>query len=130
EAGDFGVTHEGKLVEKTQELSIVTLAAPDGRRVMPAFTSVETMRTWNPEARPIPVPGPQVAVAAAQEGTDLVIIDPGTPEREFGVRRTQLEAMALGVHTVPAWADEVVAEAFRASIESDPRVLAVELAAG
>lgn len=130
EAGDFGETPEGKPVEKTQELSIVTLAAPDGRRVMPAFSSVETMHVWNPEARPIPVPGPQVAVAAAQEGTDLVIIDPGTPEREFGVRRTQLEAMALGQYVVPAWADPDVAAAFHTSLQSEPRVLDIELVAG
>ncbi len=130
EAGDIGVTPDGKTVEKTQELSIVTLSAPDGRRVMPAFTSVETMRTWNPEARPIPVPGPQVAVAAAQEGTDLVIIDPGTLEREFGVRRTQLEAMALGLHVVPAWSDAAVASAFQASVENDTRVLRIGLEPG
>lgn len=130
EAGELGVTPEGKTVEKTQELSIVTLAARDGRRVIPAFSSVETMRAWNPEARPIPVPGPQVAIAAAQEGTDLVIIDPGTPEREFGVRRTQLEAMALGQAKVPAWADPTVLRAFAASAKKDPRIVSVELSAG
>lgn len=128
EAGGLGVTPEGRTVEKTQELSIVTVAAPDGRRVMPVFSSVETMRRWNREARPIPVPGPQAAIAAAQEGTDLIIVDPGTPEREFGVRRTQLEAMALGRRVPPAWADPEVLLAFRASLADEPRAIGVRLA--
>ena len=130
EAGDLGVTPEGRTVEKTQELSIVTVAGPDGRRVMPAFSSVDAMRAWNPEARPIPVPAPQAALAAAQEQTDLIIIDPGTPEREFGVRRTQLEAMALGTRVLPAWADPEVRAAFRASIEGEAAILEVVLLPG
>lgn len=130
EAGDLGLTPEGRTVEKTQELSIVTVGGPDGRRVMPVFSSVETMRRWNPEARPIPVPGPQAAVAAAQEGTDLIIVDPGTPEREFGVRRTQLEAMALGRRVLPAWADPEVAAVFRDSLAGEPRALGIRLAPG
>jgi len=130
EAGEVGITPEGRTVEKTQELSIVTVAGPDGRRVMPAFSSVETMRAWNPEARPIPVPAPQAALAAAQEQTDLIIIDPGAPEREFGVRRTQLEAMALGERVRPAWADPGVRAAFRASIDGEAAMLAVELVPG
>ncbi|WP_449283627.1 SseB family protein [Leucobacter sp.] len=130
EAGDTGITPEGRAVEKSQELSIVTVAGPDGRRVMPVFSSVETMRSWNPEARPIPVPGPQAALAAAQEQTDLIIVDPGTPEREFGVRRTQLEAMALGARVLPAWADPAVIAAFDASVAEDHRVARIALAPG
>ncbi|QBE47853.1 SseB family protein [Leucobacter triazinivorans] len=130
EAGETGLTPEGRVVEKSQELSIVTVASPDGRRVMPVFSSVATMRAWNPQARPIPVPGPQAALAAAQEQTDLIIVDPGTAEREIGVRRTQLEAMATGERVLPAWADPAVLAAFRASLGRDPRISGVMLAPG
>ena len=130
EAGDIGVTAEGRTVEKTQELSIVTVAGPDGRRVMPAFSSVAAMRSWNPEARPIPVPAPQVALAAAQESTDLIIVNPGSADLEFGVRRTQLEALALGQWVLPAWADGEVAAAFRGALAGEPRVADVELLPG
>lgn len=130
DAGDLGVTPDGRTVEKTQELSIVTVAGPDGRRVMPVFSSVLAMRTWNPTARPIPVPAPQVALAAAQEETDLIIVDPGTPDREFGVRRTGLEALALGQYLVPAWADPGVLEAFELSVAGDPSVDSVEVLPG
>lgn len=130
EAGDTGTTPEGRTVDKSQELSIVTVSAPDGRRVMPVFTSVDTMRIWNPEARPIPVPGPQAALAAAQEVTDLIIVDAASPELEFGVRRTELEAVATGERATPSWADPAVLAAFDASIVQDPRVLEISLAPG
>lgn len=130
EAGDLGQTPEGKTVEKTQELSIVTVASPDGRRVMPVFTSVERMRHWNAEARPIPVPGPQVAIAAAQEITDLLIVDAATADAEFGVRRPAFEGMALGEPTVPSWADPEVQRAFAESVADDPLIAEVHLAPG
>ena len=41
--GDEGVGAHGQLVDKTQELSIVTVAGPDGRNVLPAFTSVAAL---------------------------------------------------------------------------------------
>ena len=127
EKGDEGIGPTGLKVDKTQELSIVTVAAPDGRRVMPVFSSVEAMGAWHAEARPIPVPGPQAALAAAQEQTDLIIVDPGSPAQELGVRRTQLQAMALGERRLPAWADPRVLEAAvvaPCSVESRQRLLA------
>lgn len=130
EAGEVGFTPEGRPVEKTQELSIVTVSGPDGRRAMPVFSSVGTMRAWNPEARPIPVPMPQAAVAAAQDETALIIVDPGTPSSEIGVRRTQLESVALAQSVTPAWADESVQGAFHSSIAGDARVRAVFLKPG
>lgn len=130
EAGDIGLTPEGRTVEKTQELSIVTVGAPDGRRVMPVFTSVDTMRNWNSEARPIPVPAPQVALAAATELTDLIIVDPATPEWELGVRRTQLEPVALAQEVSVPWADSAVISAFRASLADQPIILGLDLIPG
>ena len=97
---------------------------------MPVFSSVETLRRWNPEARPIPVPGPQAALAAAQEGTELLIIDAASPELEFGVRRTQLQAVALDAESVPPWVDPEVARVFDASIAGNPRAVGIELAPG
>lgn len=130
EAGDYGLTPEGKTVEKSQELSIVTVQAPDGRGAIPVFTSVEAMQQWNPLARPIPVPGAQVALAAGQEATDLVIIDPGAEATEFVVRRPLLEAFALGQEVLPSWADPGVIEAFESSVREESAVVEVILAPG
>lgn len=129
-AGEVGYTDTGKLVEKTQELSIVTVAAPDGRRVMPVFSSVETMRSWDATARPIPIALPQALVAAAQEETSLVIIDPASPESELGIRSNQFNAAATGVEFVPCWADSEIAAQATAVLCADELVkLAVLLPA-
>lgn len=130
QAGDYGLTPEGRTVEKTQELSIVTVSAPDGRSVLPVFTSVATLQAWNPAARPIPVPGPQVALAAAQEKTDLIIVDPGNAETEFGIRRPALEAFALGQRVLPAWSDASVMDAFELSATAETVVRGVVLVPG
>ena len=49
--------------------------------MLPAFTSVDTMRAWDPAARPIPASGERVALAAAGEGTDLVVLDADQRDR-------------------------------------------------
>lgn len=130
EAGDYALTPEGRVVEKSQELSIVTVAAPDGRKVMPVFTSTEAMQNWNSKARPIPVPGVQVAIAAAEEATDLVIVDPGTATTEFGIRRPQLESFALAKPQKPSWADSGVVAAFESISAEVANVLTVTVAPG
>lgn len=130
EAGAVGVTPEGRKVEKTQELSIVTVSAPDGRRVMPVFSSTASMRAWNPEARPIPVPMPQAAVAAASEQTDLIIIDAGSPDQELGIRRTELESVAHGRPRMPAWANRDVEHEFERIAATEPRIEQLRLAPG
>lgn len=109
EAGELGYTPEGKLVEKTQELSIVTVKAPDGRKVMPVFSGTATLQAWDSTARPIPVPLPQVLLAAAQEETELVIIDPATTQSELGIRAPQFQAAATGADYIPPWFDTQIA---------------------
>lgn len=128
-AGDVGHTAEGQLVDKTQELSIVTVEAPDGRRVLPAFTSVETLAAWDPKARPVPAAGPRIALAAASEQTQLIVIDPASPS-EFVLRRPAVFALASGEAWVPPYRAEAVRAAFQDSIADEPAAIAVELADG
>ncbi|TQL48351.1 type III secretion system (T3SS) SseB-like protein [Homoserinimonas aerilata] len=127
--GESGVNEHGVVVDKSAELSIVTVAGPDGRNVMPVFGSVEAMQRWNPMARPVPVDAVRVALAAADEGTDLVVLDPTSPS-EFVVRRPALWAIAQSLPWVPSHSDpEVVAE-FEASIASEPLVAQLVLSQG
>lgn len=128
-AGDVGTTPDGRAVDKTQELSIVTVAGPDGRRVMPAFTSVDAMRTWDPRARPVPVESRRVALAAASEGTEVVVLDPTAPT-EFVLRRPAVWALGQDLPWVPSYEDPQVGEAFAASFADEPDVVRVELAPG
>lgn len=129
EKGDEGVGPTGLAVDKTQELSIVTVAAPDGRKVLPAFTSVDTMRTWNALARPIPVAGTRAALAAAGEDTDLIVLDPTSPT-EFVVRRPAIWAIAQEQPWTPAWLSTEVADAFHRSIGTELAVQDIEISAG
>jgi len=129
EKGDEGVGPTGLAVDKTQELSIVTVSAPDGRKVLPVFSCVETMQAWNPLARPIPVAGTRAALAAAGEDTDLVVVDPTSPT-EFAVRRPAVWAIAQEQSWVPSWLSPEVATAFHESIGSELAVQDIRLAAG
>ncbi|WP_395639598.1 SseB family protein [Pseudolysinimonas sp.] len=127
--GDEGVGPHGQLVDKTQELALVTVAGPDGRTVLPVFSSVAAMTTWNPVARPIPVTAPRAALAAAADGAGALVLDPGSPT-EFAVRRTAFEALATGVRFDPCFTDERVLDAFLGASAGEPAVRAVQLAPG
>ena len=129
ELGDSGTTGDGLLVDKSQELSLVTVEGPDGRTVQPVFSSVDAMRRWNPQARPVPVEGMRVALAAASEGTELVVLDP-TSDTEFVVRRPALWAMARREAWIPSDRDPRVIEAFTSSSASELGVHGVQLLAG
>ncbi|HWH97355.1 MAG TPA: SseB family protein [Pseudolysinimonas sp.] len=127
--GDEGVGAHGQLVDKTQELALVTVAGPDGRGVLPVFSSVDAMRVWNPVARPIPVTAQRAALAAAADGVGAIVLDPGSPT-EFAVRRTAFEALATGATFIPCFTDERVLDAFLAATAQESAVRAVQLAPG
>lgn len=125
--GADGVDARGH--DKSQELSIVTVEGPDGRIVLPAFTSVTAMAHWNPKARPVPATAARVALAAASESTDLVVID-ATSDTEFVVRRPALWALAQSLPWTPSYADTEVLTAFMDAAAPEPAVIAVQLAPG
>jgi hypothetical protein len=129
EPGATGVNDHGVTVDKSQELSIVTVAGPDGRDVLPVFTSVHAMRLWNPKARPVPVIAPRVALAAVSELTDLVVLDP-TSATEFVIRRPALWALSQSRPWIPSYLDPQVLDAFMASAEPEGAILAVQLSPG
>ena len=87
------------------------------------------MSTWNPQARPVPADGVRVALAAASEGTDLVVLDP-LSETEFAVRRPALWAIAQAQRWRPSFESAAVLEAFEASVRTELSVLSVDLVAG
>ena len=127
--GDEGIGVHGQIVDKTQELSLVTAAGPDGRPVLPAFTSTDTMRDWNATARPIPIIVPRIALAVAAEGTPLIVIDPGSPTH-FVLRRPCFRALATGERWVPCFEDPDVLDAFLASSAGESALVAMQLAPG
>ncbi|MEY4102314.1 MAG: hypothetical protein RIR88_448 [Actinomycetota bacterium] len=129
EAGDIGVNAAGLVVDKTQELAIVTVEGPGGQRVLPVFSSVVAMQAWNKDARPVPVEARRVALAAAADGANWVVIDPTSPT-EYLLRRPAVEAIAQALPWVPNTLDPLLREVLDASIHDEPLVHAVRLQAG
>ncbi|MBS0025336.1 SseB family protein [Microbacterium paraoxydans] len=129
EKGEEGVAPNGLTVDKTQELSIVTVAAPDGRRVQPVFSSVEAMQRWDPTARPIPVEAVRAALAASAEDTDLIVLDP-TSDTEFVIRRPAVWAVAQGHAWEPSFHSPEVFTALQESVAHELAVIDVAVAPG
>jgi len=75
EAGARG----GHRTDKASNLASVSTTGRDGRRGQLAFTSLETMRRWDPAARPVPVATRGVAAAALADGADAVVVDLAGP---------------------------------------------------
>lgn len=129
EKGDEGVGAHGLAVDKTQELSIVTVAAPDGRRVLPVFSSVQAMGRWDASARPVPADGPRTAVAASSDDTDLIVIDPGS-ETEFVIRRPAVWAIAQGQPWEPSFVSPEVFAGLQQSIGGELAIIDLSVESG
>ena len=70
-------TADGLAFDKEASAGIVALESPDGRKALPVFSSVQTMRTWRPDARPSPVDCVRAALSAVAEDWALLVLDPG-----------------------------------------------------
>ena len=97
---DFDLDHP-VMEDKVQELSVITVAGPSGEKVIPAFTSVAAMSVWNSDARPIPIEAQRVALAAASEQTDRIVVNPGTDS--IVLRRPVVWSIAQGNAYVAPW---------------------------
>jgi hypothetical protein len=65
--------------DKSSHMASVSLVQADGRRGLLAFTGVETLKRWDPAARPVPVTSYDVAAAALEEGAEGVLVDIAGP---------------------------------------------------
>ncbi|WP_120004357.1 SseB family protein [Nesterenkonia muleiensis] len=139
--------------DKEAEISLVTLTASDGRRAMPAFTSVQALTDWHPEARPVAAEAERVMLAALAEVAELVVLDPPssgggetprasrpraeaaafTPEEAhltFVIRRPAVEALAQGSSWTPSYQDHQLAQALADIPQHCPGVSALQLSPG
>jgi hypothetical protein len=122
--GDAEVGPNGLQVDKSADLAIVAVQTPDGKTAIPAFTSVAQMHSWKPEARPVPVSGPKLALAAAGEGHERLVIDPAG--RAVVLRRPAIAALAQGLAwQKPELSDEVRAIARAAAVSE--RIISLDL---
>jgi hypothetical protein len=64
----------GLRAESSAEMALVTLVAGD-ERALPVFTSTAALRRWRLDARPVPVPGDAVCLAALEQGATTLLVD-------------------------------------------------------
>lgn len=81
--------------DKNADMAAVLMTGADGRTALLAFSSVETMAAWDPQARPVPVLGRDAARATLAEDATALLLDLGSPS--FSVVETaDVEHLAAG----------------------------------
>jgi hypothetical protein len=113
QSGERGVTDDGRVVDKSQELSIVTVEGPTGQPTGLMFSSVGEMSAWRKEARPIPVEASRVAAWALTEKVPHVVVDAGSA-KPVVCRRGILWSLVSDDDYVAPWQSEAVVEALTA----------------
>ncbi|MFL6135372.1 MAG: SseB family protein [Nocardioidaceae bacterium] len=81
--------------EKSSDMATVLMRGRDGRTALLAFTSIQTLQRWNPEARPVPVLAAAAAEAALADHASAVVVDVAGPVM-FVVEGDDLRALAAG----------------------------------
>jgi hypothetical protein len=81
--------------DKTSDMATVLLTGRDGRSALLAFTGTDQLRSWNPDARPVPVPTRLAAQSAVQDGADALVIDVAGPTT-FAIEGDDLTGLASG----------------------------------
>lgn len=84
----------GLRAESGAELAVLLLEASDGHRALPVFSTLDELRHWQPDARPVPLTGSQACAAAGDEGAAHVLVDPRGAA--FAVEPDELVALAAG----------------------------------
>ncbi|MET9404097.1 SseB family protein [Kitasatospora sp. NPDC002965] len=120
--GEVELDEHGHRHEKTSDMAVPVVEAADGRRALPAFTSLETLARWRADARPAPVAAPQAAMVAFSERADTLLVDPAGPVA-FRLSGARLRALAENRPYLPPVADPEVREAVRALLAAEPAVV-------
>ncbi len=114
--------------EKASEMALPTLIGQDGRRAVLAFTGLDAITHWRPDARPVPVPAGQVFEAALAEA-DAVVIDVAGPV-PLAVDGARLVALATGEPLPEPHEDPDVIAVAQAAAGQTPGVTALRLLPG
>lgn len=95
----LGATTGGLASDKEAEMAVVMLERADGGRALLGFTGLDSMRAWDPRARPVPVTIDKVAQTAAAEGAVAVLVDAAGPH-PLVLEGEVLDALARGQRLV------------------------------
>ncbi len=89
--------------DKNSEMVMPTLIGRDGRPAVLAFTGLDALARWRPDARPVPAEAGRVWRAAVTDGA-AVVIDVAGPV-PLAVEGTRLAALAAGQPVPPPHED-------------------------
>jgi hypothetical protein len=124
--GESEIGANGLKVDKSAELSIVTVKSPDDQDALVVFTSVAAMQRWNPSARPVPTDAIRVCLAAASQLSTRVVVDPGS-DTEFVIRRPAIARIAQSLDWQPAELNQEVRAVVGESVAKETQVIDFEL---
>ena len=114
--------------EKASEMSIPTLIGQDGRPAVPAFSSLDSLRRWRQDARPVPAAAADVWAAAVADGC-AVVVDVAGPV-PLAIDGARLAALAAGGSVPPPEQDPDVLAAARAAAAGLTGITGLSLADG
>ena len=112
--------------DKNSEMVLPTLIGQDGRPAVLAFTGLDTLARWRPNARPVPAEADRVWRAAAADGC-AVVIDVAGPV-PLAVEGTRLAALAAGRPVPAAYQDGDVRAEVEAAVAAEPAIAGFSLA--
>jgi hypothetical protein len=113
--------------DKNSEMALPTLIGQDGRPAVLAFTGLDTLARWRPEARPVPAEADRVWRAAVADGC-AVVIDVAGPV-PLAVEGLRLAALAAGRPVPPVHEDGDVHAEVEAAIAAEPVIAGFSLRA-
>ncbi len=111
--------------EKSTEMALPTLIGQDGRAAVLAFTSLDALTRWRPDARPVAVPAARAWQAGAEE-TSAVVIDVAGPV-PVTVEGARLAALAAGLPAPLPHQDPDVLAALHAALGDEPLIVQASL---
>jgi len=111
--------------EKTTEMAMPTLIGRDGRSAVLAFTSLDALTRWRPDARPVAMPAARAWQAGAEEAS-AVVIDVAGPV-PVTVEGARLAALAAGRPAPLPHQDPDVLAALHRALGSEPLIVQASL---
>jgi SseB protein N-terminal domain len=114
--------------DKDSEMVLPTLIGRDGRPAVLAFTGLDALARWRPDARPMPAEADRVWRAAVADGC-AVVIDVAGPV-PLAVEGARLAALAAGQPVPPPYDDPDVRAEVQAAIAAEPVIAGFSLAPG
>lgn len=86
--------------DTSSQMAVVSMVNASGQRGLLAFTGLDALQRWQPDARPVPVRADLAAQAALDDGADALVIDVQGPV-PYVITEPALSALATCADLTP-----------------------------